>query len=389
MTMTAVVTEKQILVVPSPDEVYRSPKVRTIVEPESWERYAAEFAIDLSGRELSHSLLSHEQQVRHGVYHQTIANAIVFGAHHFHAAVSAGNRFDCPDINGYRFRLEVHTSDAFHPGRHLPIPQITGSDEGYCIDYGNCDDEKTTNIQESVYFATPIEPGNWGSWLLNAVPSALDFLNERPAEKLMICVAHRWQRALLNDLGVTDELIVHQELAATYRCRDVVLRQYSTTDLAPPARDIDIFERVRSQFARTRTGRRRRLFVSRLSVSQGGGRVLLNENELVAAVAAEGFEVVEPEQLTFVEQVRVFADAELVVGLGGAGLFNVVFCRSDTQVVTIESTNAFLYHHSSLFAGLGLRYGVILGRQDESDSTPVHKRWWIDVPEVVRILRTL
>lgn len=69
----------------------------------------------------------------------------------------------------------------------------------------------------------------------------------------------------------------------------------------------------------------------RLYVTRGEGvrrRRVRNEGEVVAALAARGFEVVDPGRLTFDEQIAAFTDAAVVVAPHGAALANLVFARS-------------------------------------------------------------
>jgi capsular polysaccharide biosynthesis protein len=121
-----------------------------------------------------------------------------------------------------------------------------------------------------------------------------------------------------------------------------------------------------------------------VTVRQGlSCRRLINEDNLIEAFVARGFEVVEPEYLSFVEQVKLFRETEMVVGPGGAGLFNVFFCNYGTRVISIESSTAFVHWHAELFGSLGLRYGIVLGAQDLLDNTPTQKRWAVDVKGVM------
>jgi len=76
---------------------------------------------------------------------------------------------------------------------------------------------------------------------------------------------------------------------------------------------------------------RRRLYIARGDALH---RRIVNEPELVAALAQWGFATVRLAELSFDEQVRVFEDAEIVVGAHGAGLANLVFA-SDCAVVEI------------------------------------------------------
>jgi capsular polysaccharide biosynthesis protein len=130
-----------------------------------------------------------------------------------------------------------------------------------------------------------------------------------------------------------------------------------------------------------------KIFVSRRSITKRLGiryRGLTNEDELCEALAEKGFAIVEPEQLSFQDQVRLFDSAKIVVGLGGAGMFNVLFSRPGTRVITIESNAAFVHDHAALFASLALDYGVIFGLQDESCNRYPHNPWSLDVPAAVR-----
>lgn len=65
----------------------------------------------------------------------------------------------------------------------------------------------------------------------------------------------------------------------------------------------------------------RRIFVTRSC----GRRTLLNEAAIAAVARSYGFTVVSPATMSFVEQVRWFGSAEIVVGGYGANLTNVAF----------------------------------------------------------------
>lgn len=365
----------------SPVELSNRPLLEEIEAPNVWRRPPALFVEDLSGLSIQHSLLVDHPHERHGTCRQPFWDVWLFGHHHFHAVIDAGLRLDCQDIKGCMSRLHYHV--AHHPGRHLPIPQIFQDDDIFRVDMEPISAPTTTALEESVYFATPSEPLNWGMWLLQALPAAQDFLVNRPAEKILIYAGRDWQRTLLNSLGIPDDLIVHQELGQTYRCRHIVMRQYSHVDLVPTVADRNLYDCVARDLGIDADGApSRRLFLSRRQVtrkSDGKYRALLNEEELIDGFRSRGFEIVEPESLPFIEQVRLFRSASLIVGLGGAALFNVVFCKPGTTIISIESSMAFANGHSMLFGSLGHPFGFVFGHQDLTDPSPVHKRWTIDV----------
>lgn len=88
----------------------------------------------------------------------------------------------------------------------------------------------------------------------------------------------------------------------------------------------------------------RKLFISR---KQSEHRRLLNLPEIENYLLARGFEVVFPEALTFANQVRLFAQAELVVGQTGAGFANLMWCPENCKAIFMinhnHQTNYYLF----------------------------------------------
>jgi capsular polysaccharide biosynthesis protein len=77
----------------------------------------------------------------------------------------------------------------------------------------------------------------------------------------------------------------------------------------------------------------RRLFVSRRHFP---GRQLVNEAQVIDVFERYGFEVVFPEDLSLLEQARLFASASAVAGVKGAALTNMVFCPPETVVIAMS-----------------------------------------------------
>ncbi len=75
-----------------------------------------------------------------------------------------------------------------------------------------------------------------------------------------------------------------------------------------------------------------RIYVSR---SSRGSRNIANEAEIVKALQARGFEIIEFEDYSVAGQAELMASADVVVGVHGAGFTNVSFCRPGTKVVEI------------------------------------------------------
>jgi hypothetical protein len=244
--------------------------------------------------------------------------------------------------------------------------------------------ESAKFMEQNLLFGTPDEPMNWGMWLLYGISSSEYYVrNKNLFSGYFCCQESDWQRNFLTEMGVPPESIVTQDLHQYYLCQGLTMIRHTFRNLSVMESDRELFRKVsRDVGGRSSMGRSpKKLFISRLSHTQSiqGRRGLLNEEELARRLSDVGFIIVEPEQYSFRDQVAIFSAASAVVGLGGAAMFNTVFCQPGTRVVTIESSPTFIGAHANLFATIGLPHGLIIGKEDETDPRPNHKRWWVDV----------
>lgn len=257
----------------------------------------------------------------------------------------------------------------------------------YTIDTNHLSEPERLNGH--VLLATPDEPMNYGMWLLLTIPSVFEFLGNRDRYDKLLCHCPRpWQKMILETVGVDMADVIEHDLRRTYHCERLSLIRASYRDLMIPDGDRESFrrfaERVAGNFAPVPG---KRVFLSRLSRTQiGAYRGLVNEVELIRGMANLGFEIVEPEGMSFVDQVRLFHETDVLVGLGGAGMFNAVFCQPKTRLVSIESSMVFLDAHCNIFASMDLDYAVIIGEVDPTDPRPSQKRWSLDVDQAVRAI---
>lgn len=76
-----------------------------------------------------------------------------------------------------------------------------------------------------------------------------------------------------------------------------------------------------------------KIFLSRRQQAQ---RTCSNTAEVEAFFAAQGFAILLPEELSFAEQVHIFAGAKIIAGFGGSALFNAMF-NSNAKVLVLTS----------------------------------------------------
>lgn len=103
----------------------------------------------------------------------------------------------------------------------------------------------------------------------------------------------------------------------------------------------------------------KRLFVSRRSENR---RPLMNEPAVVAHAESLGFEVVAPETLPLLEQVRLFASASAVAGPPGAAFTNLAWAQAGTKVVALYKPDVHLPTFVDISVIRGQRHRWLLGK---------------------------
>lgn len=88
-----------------------------------------------------------------------------------------------------------------------------------------------------------------------------------------------------------------------------------------------------------------KVWISRLHAKK---RRILNEIELYPVLTKHNVRVIHPETFSFAEQVTFFQQVSLIVGLHGAGLTNMLFMHSKSQVIEVRKKDD--YHSNCYFA---------------------------------------
>ncbi len=97
----------------------------------------------------------------------------------------------------------------------------------------------------------------------------------------------------------------------------------------------------------------KRLYITRKDAHNM--RVFDNENDLINALKLYKFEVYELTKLPFLEQVKLFNEAEIVVGAHGSNLANIIFANPKLKVVEIFQKRQDLVNYN-IAQVLGLNY---------------------------------
>ena len=176
---------------------------------------------------------------------------------------------------------------------------------------------------------------NYYHWLIEELPILLRALEREPQATVL---AHRD--------GITDRhRIVARELGFAIHPTDISigLRDHILPGRANDSwfihpRDAELLFRFGSRLATTTSSSPKRLYISR----RNAARSLPGEREVEEHLTELGFLVIQPDNLSWSEQINLFRAATAVVAPHGAGLSNLVFSEPGVQVV--ELTNGRHYN---------------------------------------------
>ncbi len=98
---------------------------------------------------------------------------------------------------------------------------------------------------------------------------------------------------------------------------------------------------------------RRRFYVSR---KRAPVRRVANEDEIAPLLRANGFEIIEPEDHSWLQQASIFAEAQIIIAPHGAALANAVFCPRGAHICEISTRAGYRDWYLHLAAAAGLNY---------------------------------
>lgn len=185
---------------------------------------------------------------------------------------------------------------------------------------------------------------NYGHWLIDAfsrfdtVRRALPRETVDAARYIVSAARSDALRAVYRDslllAGVDEDRIVWDGTHPRRWQRLVYAAPLARPPLVKHPRSVAFLEELAREAAAGEPSGPRRIYLSR---NQYARRRLLNEDEVLARLEPLGYVVVHPEQLSLVEQARLFAGATHVAGNMGAAFTNLVFAPHGVRVLCLAT----------------------------------------------------
>ena len=370
--------------VPMADRAINAGLIATLEAPRNTPRTPPDFILDLSQSALSFQ--PSPTLTVHGSYLVRYQDALLFGPNNL---VTPDGCWSCETRKNKNYIIPYMHEDFYNRIFPGPKPIVEFSGLPTRLDTSNLHSEDVEIIEEPVFLGTPLEPPIWGRWVTTVLPKVLHHGRHAPTRRFLCHAAHSWQKDFLKIVGLPAEALLPHNPGRAFICRDVMTVEFSELDLCISlAERTNLLKIIRENKPDYLSPPK--IYLSRLSRSRANPnyRVLQNEAALAAALEAIGFVTVDPELLTIAQQLALFSKAEIVVSPGGSGIFNAAFCPPSTRIVTIESSTKYIGVHAAMLASLGLRHGIIFGREDPSDLNTSHRRWTLDINPAIQIIES-
>jgi hypothetical protein len=162
--------------------------------------------------------------------------------------------------------------------------------------------------------------------------------------------------SILDKLGINGSRLKKVSRNTLVQAEELVVPSLAHLRMRPRPQSIrflreSILPRILGDSAKKTDSGNKRIYIKR-----AGRRSLLNECEIQKILNKFSFKVISPESMSFEEQVSTFMNAEVILGLHGAGLANAAFTKGDAKILEIAPLDfpRFCYFDLALSAGHSL-----------------------------------
>ena len=115
-------------------------------------------------------------------------------------------------------------------------------------------------------------------------------------------------------------------------------------------------------------------------------RKIINEEEVVDLLLNNGFKSISLSRLHFKDQVQLFNDARIIVGLHGAGFANVCFCEQGAKIIELKSKSAGI-QYKNLSKKNKLNYCSISCQPSKFDQNNQYGHIEVPINELKELIR--
>ena len=123
-----------------------------------------------------------------------------------------------------------------------------------------------------------------------------------------------------------------------------------------------------------------------ISRRDSGNRQMTNEREIEETLSQIGFTIICLANASLSDQIRLFADADVVVSPHGAGLANIIFCKKGTKIVELTMDSYINPCFVRISQSLGLEHYLVVAPSIKKTNNKNNSIWHVDPFELKEII---
>lgn len=264
--------------------------------------------------------------------------------------------------NGSLYQPELNVQDDRHDKKHILLYYYYKN--GIVHDRLRClfDSHNILLIHEAIHLLSE-HSTNYYHWLFECIPRLIYFLNnsgqlqlsrdvvllidenipQQCYEALMILVKERFKIIKVKDVQQIRCNILHYVTPLWYALDNTCYEPNIIKDFLVDRYAVSL---LRSSFCKffITSPPHRMIYLARRPRQV---RNIINSREVESVLVSFGFELVYTDNMSFIEQVKLFSETKFVIGASGASFSNMIFMQENTTSLmfspSIKATNYYLF----------------------------------------------
>ena len=286
-----------------------------------------------------------------------------------HVSVYDENGFIHPDFSWYKSFKPINKlytkPTEFHSGRTLHL----------------------SNMAEALN-------GNYAHWLIDVLSRYIMIRNRSSIDlgidNLLIPAGFSSFRESIEALGIKGLRLIEMQKGVCIEFEELVCtskpRGFSSN--VCPGWILDGYRQYVDPIYPTDPEQFKKIYITR---KDAASRKFNDEELLIEGLHKQGFRSIELSEYSLREKAGIFAVATDVVGLSGAGLLSIMFCKPDTNIIELYPSNFVNYLYQSVASYLGLNHHHFIFDADSTLSkiNPYYGNFDLNVDELLDFVATV
>ena len=195
---------------------------------------------------------------------------------------------------------------------------------------------------------------NYSHWLYDVLPRIALCENVINLSKIDYYLApslkNNYQKETLELLGINKNQLISSENYRHFESSKLIVSDHPYCISGSATKDIMNIPQWISRWLREKlliTKKNEMKFPKKFYIDRSDSksntrhlRKIINENEVKDLLKKNGFEFIQLGKLNFKDQTKIFNNADIIVGLHGAGFANLCFCEQKTKIIELRGLSS-------------------------------------------------